>query len=349
MQINHRKSQVSMENIDKRERSLVLNLFPFHHQQLESPFKYLGFWLKPSAYKIEDWNWLIAKIEARISHWSHKWLSRVGRLTLIKSVLLAIPVYWAALTWVPKAKSGWRLISTENLWTRVVRRKYIDLVPLEDWIRSQEKRKKNVSVVLKATVEAFSVIEQGLAWKIGDGRHYRIGRDPWGDTGEYTPKDGYNLLMQKKGWGNPDLWSKLIWKLKGPAKAKIFLWCMLKRKVPTWDTLRARYLVGPGRCPLCKTEEESINHLFISCAESKKIWGELSSLLNIKAQLGDEPLEAVWSRWWQTFPEGNMRILRLIYFSGVWIARNKSLFQDKDTPVHSCSRSQTSSKFLKAC
>jgi len=233
------------------------------------------------------------------------------------------------------AKSGWRLISTENLWTRVVRRKYIDPVPLEDWIRSQEKRKKNVSVVWKAMVEAFSVIEQGLAWKIGDGRHCRIRRDPWvgcneayalspgllrhldhkgiytlnqvekigqssiwgqawksaedlglnirwknewcsfiqelhrsnvrlnnesdlliwaqGDTGEYSPKDGYNFLMQKKGWGDPDWWSKLIWKLKGPAKAKIFLWCMLKRKVPTWDTLRARYLIGPGRCPLCKT------------------------------------------------------------------------------------------------
>eukprot|EP00253_Pinus_taeda_P014434 PITA_14434 len=315
MQIKHRKSQVSTANIDRRERTLVLNIFPFLHQQLESPFKYLCFWLKPSAYKIEDWNWLIAKIEARISHWSHKWLFRAGRLTLIKSVLLAIPVYWVALTWVPKAKYGWRLISTENLWTRVVRRKYIDPVPLEDWIRSQEKRKKNVSVVWKATVEAFSVIEQGLAWKIGDGRKCRIGRDPWvrcneayalspgflrhldhkgiytlnqvekigqstiwgqawksaedldlnirwknewcsyiqelhrsnvrlnndsdlliwaqGDSGKYNPKDGYNFLMQNKGWSNPDWWSKLIWKLKGPVKAKIFLWCVLKKKVPT--------------------------------------------------------------------------------------------------------------------
>jgi len=139
--------------------------------------------------------------------------------------------------------------------------------------------------------------------------------------------------MQKKGWGNPEWWSKLIWKLKGPAKAKILLWCMLKRKVPTWDILRARYLVGPGRCPLCKTEEESINHLFISCDESKKIWRELSRLLNIKAQLANEPLDLAWSRWWKTFPEGNMRILPLIYFWGVWIERNKSLFQDKDTPI----------------
>lgn len=139
--------------------------------------------------------------------------------------------------------------------------------------------------------------------------------------------------MQRKGWGNPEWWSKPIWKLKGPAKAKILLWCMLKRKVPTWDSLRARYLVGPGRCPLCKSEEESINHLFITCEESKNIWVELSRLLNIKAHLVNESLELAWSRWWETHPEGNLRVLPLIFFWGVWIARNKSLFQDKDTPI----------------
>lgn len=70
--------------------------------KLEDPFKYLGFWMKPNAYRKHDWNWLLAKIEAIITHWSFKWLSRAGRLTLIKSVLLAILVYWAALTWIPK-------------------------------------------------------------------------------------------------------------------------------------------------------------------------------------------------------------------------------------------------------
>lgn len=88
--------------MDRQERIHLQALFPFQYSSMDSTFKYLGFWLKPKAYKKEDWNWLIAKIESRISHWSFKWLSRAGRLTLIKSVLLAIPVYWAALTWVPK-------------------------------------------------------------------------------------------------------------------------------------------------------------------------------------------------------------------------------------------------------
>jgi len=67
----------------------------------------------------------------------------------------------------------------ENLWSRVVKRKYIDLIPLEDCIRNPTKNKKNVSVVWKAIVESFKVIEQGLAWKIGNGRNMKIGKDPW--------------------------------------------------------------------------------------------------------------------------------------------------------------------------
>eukprot|EP00253_Pinus_taeda_P006109 PITA_06109 len=93
MQINSGKSQVCFADFERRERNRMTNIFPFPFQSLEDPFKYLGFWLKPTVYKKEDWNWLIAKIESRISHWSFRWLSRAGRLTLIKSVLSAILVY----------------------------------------------------------------------------------------------------------------------------------------------------------------------------------------------------------------------------------------------------------------
>eukprot|EP00253_Pinus_taeda_P024814 PITA_24814 len=435
MQINHRKSQLIMTGLVVQERGRLHSVLPFQPSTLELPFKYLGFWLKPNDYKKEDWNWLIAKIESRISHWSFKWLSRAGRLTLIKAVLLAIPVYWATLTWVPKgtmdnirrlcsrflwdgskensvlpwvgwdkvarpkdwggwgiknlpdfslslaAKLGWRLIKMDNLWTRVLKRKYIDPVPLEEWIRNPIKSKQHASVIWKATVDSFKVIEQGLAWKIGNDRNLKIGKDPWiGCNENYALSPGLirhledkniltlyqwkrwvtqvfgvkhgkmernynwikgggmngllslkNSLAPMKGWGEPEWWAKQIWKLKCPAKARIFLWCLLKKKFPSWDILQSRFMYGPGRCPLCKIEEESINHLFLQCLETAKIWREVEKLLNKSFQWGNGNLDEAWSNWWQHYPNGNLRNLPPTICWGVWLARNRAIFQDQGT------------------
>jgi hypothetical protein len=45
------------------------------------------------------------------------------------------------------AKGGWRIINSTNLWTKVIIQKYIEPVPLEFWIRSQQKSKKGASVI----------------------------------------------------------------------------------------------------------------------------------------------------------------------------------------------------------
>eukprot|EP00253_Pinus_taeda_P017420 PITA_17420 len=423
MQINPRKSQIIVEDINRIEKEQCSFYFPFEMCNMVSPFKYLGFWLKANDYRKEDWSWLIAKIEAKISHWSFKWLSRAGRLTLIKSVLLAIPVYWAALTWVPKgvlekirricsrflwarskessvlpwvawekvarpkewggwgikslpdfklslaAKSGWRLIKMENLWTRTVKRKYIDPTPLEAWIRNPVKSQKKVSAIWKATLESFKVIEQGLAWKVGNGekgqawkngdevdleQRWRIewsaftqelfrsnvrlsdSQDEliWAhsDSGDYAPKSGYTFLMSRKGWGNLGWWFKQLWKLKSPPKSKILFWCILNSKIPTWDNLQARFMHGPGRCTMCKSEAETINHLFLRCPEVIHIWGEVGKLLNKTLEWEGSNVQEAWQKWWQSHPNGNLRNLPLIISWGIWIARNKSIFQDKSTP-----------------
>eukprot|EP00253_Pinus_taeda_P020087 PITA_20087 len=49
-----------------------------------------------------DWVWLVAKLEKRLTGWSYRFLSRAGRLVLIKSVLEATPVFWMALAWIPR-------------------------------------------------------------------------------------------------------------------------------------------------------------------------------------------------------------------------------------------------------
>ena len=64
--------------------------------------KYIGFHLKPNSYSSQDWMWLYKKIEDRIGCWIYKFLSREGRLVLLKAVLQSISVYWATIAYIPK-------------------------------------------------------------------------------------------------------------------------------------------------------------------------------------------------------------------------------------------------------
>lgn len=80
----------------------VQQKFQFQFLNFDNGLKYLGFHLKPNNYKKIDWIWLLEKIKKRLKVWRRRWLPRVGRLVLIKSILEAIPVLWMSLSWIPK-------------------------------------------------------------------------------------------------------------------------------------------------------------------------------------------------------------------------------------------------------
>ena len=67
------------------------------------PFTYLGFPLGAHMNTCSAWKPVVKKIENRLASWKAKILSRVGRLTLIKSVLNSLPVYYMSLFKMPKS------------------------------------------------------------------------------------------------------------------------------------------------------------------------------------------------------------------------------------------------------
>jgi hypothetical protein len=233
MQINGKKSTIYFHLMEDQEVEVYKVIYPFDVNPFDEGIKYLGFHLKPNNYRKVDWVWLLAKLEKRLKSWSFIWLSRAGRLILVKTVLEAIPVYWVSLAWVPKgilekirrlcfrflwvgqkesfvmpwikwetlatpkllggwglknihnfskalaAKVGWRLITTESLWTKVVHQKYISPIPC--WIGSEgQTRRPKFAQLFGNLIKIFSyVISQGLAWRVGRGTKVRIGQDPW--------------------------------------------------------------------------------------------------------------------------------------------------------------------------
>jgi len=465
MEINAGKSTLSTHLLRPEEVASLTNSFPFITTGLDAGLKYLGFSLKANQYLKRDWVWLIGKVEKRLKVWSHKWLSRAGRLVLVKSVLEAIPVFWLSLAWIPKgtlesirricfrflwsgkkdvqvtpwvnwkriaipkglggwglkniflfskalaAKGGWRLLKTDSLWSRVIKQKYLAEEGIEDWIRNPRKSHVGGSMIWKAVVKSFQLIESKLAWNVGNGQKLLVGRDPWmGCTydhtlpgfvvealrrrgivslsqlavprpdglwfqrwrradslglsdqekdyveayirnlvqsnimlndeedslvweedpgGKYTPKAGYIVLSSEEVQREQVWWWKSLWKLECPAKSKLFMWCALENKAPTWDILQKRSFQGPGWCVLCKRASESIDHLFLSCSFTVEVWKECSVLVGSPCLWTGASIGAAWEDWWGRTTVKKLKYLPLIVIWGIWLARNNAIFNDK--------------------
>ena len=102
MVINFEKSGLFIVRMPEALSSNMARHFKIPLKDPEAGLKYLGFNLESNKYQNADWHWLVDRIERRVTHWCNRWISRGGRLVLVKAVIEAIPVYWHILADIPK-------------------------------------------------------------------------------------------------------------------------------------------------------------------------------------------------------------------------------------------------------
>ena len=68
METSLQKSSFLYHNVSDASLTQIQGLFPFKGYPLDKGIKYLGFILKPNCYGIEDWKWLVKKIENKIQN-----------------------------------------------------------------------------------------------------------------------------------------------------------------------------------------------------------------------------------------------------------------------------------------
>jgi len=81
-------------------------------------------------------------------------------------------------------------------------------------------------------------------------------------SGQYSAKSAFEgFFLGSTSFGPYER----IWKSWAPPKCRFFMWLVTHDRCWTADRLAGQGLPHPAQCPLCDQEEETINHLLVSC------------------------------------------------------------------------------------
>lgn len=137
-----------------------------------------------------------------------------------------------------------------------------------------------------------------------------------------------SLILHKKP-NQITSWWKYIWKLTAPPQTILFFWCILRDKVPTGEHLTHRSFHGPNWCILCKSASESTTHIFLNFSALITLWQTLSSTIHFSRQWVVDDLSGAWEDWANRHKGSKLQSLPLITCWYVWLARNRSIFDNK--------------------
>jgi hypothetical protein len=72
---------------------------------------------------------------------------------------------------------------------------------------------------------------------------------------------------------------KDVWRMKVPPRIRVFLWQLIRGRLPSCEQVAKRHGSSDGRCALCG-EIEDCSHIFISCHLGRFIWAGVRELLS---------------------------------------------------------------------
>ena len=114
---NTHKSTMSFLNLDHDKEQWHAHSFDFIPVNVATCTTYLRYFIRPNDYSKKNWVWMLARVEKCLKLWCNKWISRGGRMILIKSIIEAIPVYWFTLSKVPTSiLRRIRILCKKKLW-----------------------------------------------------------------------------------------------------------------------------------------------------------------------------------------------------------------------------------------
>ncbi|GJZ37603.1 RNA-directed DNA polymerase, eukaryota [Tanacetum coccineum] len=316
--------------------------------------RYLGFMVgKSGSSSLKAWDDVILKLKSRLSKWKVKTLSIGGRLTLLKYVLGASPIYYMSIFKVPrgvlKVMEAIRSRFFNGVDHSEKKSHFAGLepdIPLRDkfpclfrlWTDKKASWLLNLVSPYRNSlpVKWLGCLEQHLLADMNsmlDSVAFLNSGDRWvcdlASDGNFQVKDVRNFIddLFLPCQAVPTRWVKYI-----PIKVNIFAWRARQDCLPTRVNLVRRGInIESSTCPICLTCEEDVNHIFFRCDLAQLVLRRIC-------------------RWWDLDPHGwssfqelqswllSIRLsskvksmLEGVFFVAwwfIWSFRNRSIFED---------------------
>ncbi|KAE8814193.1 abc transporter g family member 37 [Hordeum vulgare] len=141
-------------------------------------------------------------------------------------------------------------------------------------------------------------------------------------SGEFSVSSAYLALCRM-----PVLpWISPLWKAPLPLKIKIFVWQLLRDRLPSGTEVLKRHGPGNGFCPLCHVPETG-SHIMFSCVAAQALWCFVREALGPEWEASDlaDFLQV------QDTQVGHKRRLFSLVFAAImwtlWTTRNKMVIE----------------------
>ena len=89
--MNKEKSEIFFLNTSPKMENRICRIMSYKKGLF--PCNYLGISLEKNLKHRKVWQEMIGKVDKWIGSWKNKWLSKAGKITKIRSVLSAIPIF----------------------------------------------------------------------------------------------------------------------------------------------------------------------------------------------------------------------------------------------------------------
>ncbi|GAU46442.1 hypothetical protein TSUD_402090 [Trifolium subterraneum] len=260
------------------------------------PFIYLGLSVEGDPRCLGFWEPVLSRLKKWLSGWKIRFLSFCGRLILIKSVLISLPVNAHSFFKAPSAEgrrgsSWWREIlrirdnggGTAGAWFgECISKKVGDgsdtLFWTDPWVYGIPLCERFGRLFDLAETQSCTVAEMALlGWEVG-GEAWVRRRQLRGWEKELLGECQtllLNITFQDQVTLNAA--EGLIWHSQVPLKVSILAWRLLCNRLPTKANLVIRGILS-SEAHFCVSgcgAAESTQHLFISCSTFGSIWSLL--------------------------------------------------------------------------